>query len=245
MCSGAVSASVASNPTMARAVMKRYGGDGTKGSQPSFAAYLATQQGRTELQAFAQRVKARYWAFLRLQPAHLRSGARLFPLLQHMGNSLCAVASGWLRADLCLLLSTADPSSQRDQPSAAATKGQVKQVDDANAKVEFVLEHGLRDDRRRAEKFVAAYRMDTLSVADFRQRAELLRMFGRPLKGVPVVWWSAGLSTTMVPRLAFVAKHACASVLHASLSLCWRDQPCAVRRRVTGIWRHTPGGGRL
>ena len=75
----------------------------------------------------------------------------------------------------------------------------------------FVLEHGLRTDCRTAQALVDARATQRLTLADFQHRAEALRMFGWPLEGLATHVFSSGLTTKVLPRLAYVAEHACAS----------------------------------
>ena len=75
----------------------------------------------------------------------------------------------------------------------------------------LLLEHGVRADRRTAKTFAAASGMRRLSVADYQHRIELLRMYGCPLDGVDVLLFPRGLRTTLLPLLAFLSKHKCAT----------------------------------
>ena len=102
-------------------------------------------------------------------------------------------------------------------------------ADDADGKVALVLEHGLRHDRRAAEAFVATPRLQRFTLADYQQRIEALRMYGRPLAGVPVHWFGRGLKTTMLPRLAFVDSHACAP------TACYAVNMLATAYRMLGM----------
>ena len=90
-------------------------------------------------------------------------------------------------------------------------------ADDAERKVALVLEHGLRPNRRAAEAFMASPRRQRLTLAGCQQRVEALRMYGRPLAGVPVQWFEVDLKTVMLPRLAFIDSHACAPISFSSL----------------------------
>ena len=111
-------------------------------------------------------------------------------------------------------------------------------ADDVERKVALVLEHGLRPDRSAAEAFVVAFGLKCLALADYQQRIETLRMFGRTLAGLPVQAFRSGVKTTLVPRLTFVSEHACAfslCVLRAPVEACivpyhWRA-PSARRDR--------------
>lgn len=72
----------------------------------------------------------------------------------------------------------------------------------------LVLEQGLRADPHAAKAFLASSVLRHLTLDDYRQRMEATRMFGHPLAGVPVQWFSRGLKSYMLPRLEYVAKHA-------------------------------------
>ena len=74
----------------------------------------------------------------------------------------------------------------------------------------LVLEHGLRPDRSAAEALVASSHLKSLALADYQQRIEALRMFGCALAGVPIVAFRREIKTTLVPRLTYIAEHACA-----------------------------------
>ena len=75
----------------------------------------------------------------------------------------------------------------------------------------LLLEHGVRADRRAAERFAAARGLQRLSVADYQHRTELLRMYGCALDGADVLLFLLGLKTTFLPLLAFLCKHKCAT----------------------------------
>ena len=102
-------------------------------------------------------------------------------------------------------------------------------ADDAERKVALVLEQGLRHDPRAAEAVVAAPGLQRFTLADYQQRIEALRMYGRPLAGVPVDWFRSGLKTTMLPRLAFVDSHACAP------TACYAVNMLATAYRMLGM----------
>jgi transposase len=93
-------------------------------------------------------------------------------------------------------------------------------VDGIEDKVQFVVEHGIWPDRNAAEAFVASNLLSRFTLADYQQRAEALRMFDHPLAGAPVNFWYRTLQSYIVPRLAFVAEHACVpSSLHSKLTV--------------------------
>ena len=83
-------------------------------------------------------------------------------------------------------------------------------ADDAERKVALVLEHGIRSERSAAQVFVASRKLARLSLADYRQRIEVLCLFGHALVDVGVHSFGRGLESTMMPRLVFVQTHACA-----------------------------------
>ena len=80
-----------------------------------------------------------------------------------------------------------------------------------------MLEHGLRPDRRAAEAFVASPKLQRLSLADYRQRIEALRLFGHTLVRMWSVTFGRRLESAMMPRLVFVRTHACAPKHHVFL----------------------------
>ena len=76
----------------------------------------------------------------------------------------------------------------------------------------LLLEHGVRADQRAAARLVAARDLRYLGVADFQHRIELLHMYGCSLQApVHVIEW--GLQSKLLPLLAFLDKHKCASSL--------------------------------
>ena len=80
---------------------------------------------------------------------------------------------------------------------------------DAERKVAFVLEHRMRTEHRTAEAFIASFKARHFTLADYQQRVQALRMFGGPLEGIPICVFCVGLTTLMIPRLVYVANHAC------------------------------------
>ena len=97
-------------------------------------------------------------------------------------------------------------------------------ADDAERKVALLLEHGVRADRRAAEDFAAAPALRRLSVAGFQHRIELLRMYGCALNSFPVNWFRADLQSRMLPLLAFLVKHECASPSGLAIGMpCYRS----------------------
>ena len=74
----------------------------------------------------------------------------------------------------------------------------------------FVLSHGVRKDRRAAEAFVTSNTLRRLTLANYQHRVEALCMYGHTAVDVPVHVFRRGLSSCLLPRLAFVRKHACA-----------------------------------
>ena len=83
-------------------------------------------------------------------------------------------------------------------------------ADEDERKVALVLEHGLRSEQIAAEAFVASSSLGRLSLTNYQQRIEALRLFGHPLVGVGVESFSRGLKSITIPRLVFVQTHACA-----------------------------------
>ena len=92
-------------------------------------------------------------------------------------------------------------------------------ADEAERKVALVLEHGVRSKQSAAEAFVASPRLARLSLSDYQQRIEALRLFAPPLVGVGVEGFSRGIKSAMMPRLAFVQTHACARKHRVVLAL--------------------------
>ena len=71
-----------------------------------------------------------------------------------------------------------------------------------------MLEHGLRADRAAAEKLVASPQLQKLTLVGYQQRVEALRMYGWPLGSAGVEVLRRPLAQ-LLPRLAYVAAHAC------------------------------------
>ena len=84
-------------------------------------------------------------------------------------------------------------------------------MSETGAKVAFVLDHGLRADPRAATAFVTSKHLQPLTLAGFQQRVEVLRMFGHPTAGVPVHFFRHSIVSHMLPRLAYIKKHAYAA----------------------------------
>ena len=80
-------------------------------------------------------------------------------------------------------------------------------------KVALLLEHGVRADRRAAEKFIAHRRLQRLDVADLQHRIEMLRMYRCRLDAVHSDLFKYGVMTRLLPLLAFLDKHQCAPFL--------------------------------
>ena len=81
-------------------------------------------------------------------------------------------------------------------------------MSETDARVAFVLDHGLRADPRAAAAFVASKQLQHLTLTGFQQRAELLRMYGHPPAGVPVDFFRQSIFSQMLSRLAYIDKHA-------------------------------------
>ena len=81
---------------------------------------------------------------------------------------------------------------------------------DAEQKVAFVLEHGLRADRTAAERLLADVHLQRRTLLDLQQNVEVLRMYGYPLADVGRDLLRRRIRSTLIPRLEFVAFHACA-----------------------------------
>ena len=77
-------------------------------------------------------------------------------------------------------------------------------------KVALLLEHGVRADRRAAEKFIAHRDLQRLNVADLQHRIELLRLYRCRLDAVHADLFAHGVMTRLLPLLAYLDKHQCA-----------------------------------
>ena len=84
---------------------------------------------------------------------------------------------------------------------------------DAERKVALLLEHGVRNTRRAAEKFVAHRNLQRFDVADFQHRIELLRMYGCALDAIYARMFQHGLMTKLLPLLAYLEQHKYAPTL--------------------------------
>ena len=80
-------------------------------------------------------------------------------------------------------------------------------------KVALILEQGVRTTRRAAVQFVNSSKLQRFSPADYQHRIKLLRMYGYAVRDVPVLLFGRALKTYLVPRFAFVRKHAYALCL--------------------------------
>ena len=74
--------------------------------------------------------------------------------------------------------------------------------------VALVLEAGLRPNQCSASKFVASPKLHHLTLANYQQRIETLRMYGISASKIWLTTFQASVSTMWLPRLTFVA--ACA-----------------------------------
>ena len=79
----------------------------------------------------------------------------------------------------------------------------------------LLIEHGVRAGRVAAAAFSASPKLQRLTLADSQQRIEALRMYRRPMASVNVTAFVMGLQAVILPRLQFVAMHACALHFHA------------------------------
>ena len=75
----------------------------------------------------------------------------------------------------------------------------------------LLLEHGVRADRIAAETFVAHTHLQHFDEADYQHRIELLRMYNCRLDTIYVNLFSDGFVTKLLPLLAFLDSHKCAS----------------------------------
>jgi hypothetical protein len=161
---------------------------------------MDSAEGQEELHTFAQRVRARFEAELAKQPKPSEQG-------------VCSQLRQWRPVVVMLHRHMASPCRHGPRSTvhflASAGDTDATDVDGVEDKVLFVLEHSIRPDRCAAEAFVACNRLSRFTIADYQQRAEALRMFGHPLAGAPVKIWHRTLTGFIVPRLAFIAEHAC------------------------------------
>ena len=79
---------------------------------------------------------------------------------------------------------------------------------DVERKVALVVEHGIRAGRVAAAAFVASPKLQRLTLADYQQHIEALRMYRCRMASVNVIAFMMGLQSTILPRLQFVAMHA-------------------------------------
>ena len=103
------------------------------------------------------------------------------------------------------------------------------EADEQESKVALVLEHGLRADRAAAEALVASLSLQRLTLAGYQQRVEALSMYGWPLGSVGTYVLHKSL-THLLPRLAYVAAHACDPLRFACPSLHVFDSHASMRR---------------
>ena len=94
-------------------------------------------------------------------------------------------------------------SQHSAEPAQALPTG-----DDDVRKIALVLAHGLRADQTAASAFVASPALQHLTVSDYQQRVEALRMFGCVLPGFKVDAFGRALLTDSLPKLVFAATHA-------------------------------------
>ena len=75
----------------------------------------------------------------------------------------------------------------------------------------LMLESGLRADRCAAERLVANSTLRRRSLAGWQQHVEALRMYGHAHAGMWGLVFYRELRSALIPRLEFVAAHACAT----------------------------------
>ena len=188
------------------------GADGPPSNSTLLREFMSAAENQAEMRAWRERVASQIRAELHKQPGRLGAPGAAHAVI----HSMCTH-----RPRVCSMSSRA-PWSRRHAHARALTIWQgtgvpeTASADDAESKVALVLEHGLRPDRRAAEAFMAGPRLQRLTLAECQQRIEALRMYGRPLAGVPLRWFLSGLNTVMLPRLAFIDSHACAPTSFSS-----------------------------
>ena len=192
-----------------------HGAGGAKGAKPSFKDHMATVEGQAELRAFVKRVEARFQQDWNKVPAHLRGGALCI-------SHRCVWCMNDDELEMHLSVFECKPSMVSGTQGGLIA-GRSVAADDAERKVALLLQHGVRADRLAAERYAAAPELRRLSAAGFQHRIELLRMYGCALDSVPVNWFRADLHSRMLPLLAFLVKHECASPLGLAIGMpCYR-----------------------
>ena len=83
-----------------------------------------------------------------------------------------------------------------------AERSQSSKADETASKVALALETGLRPNQRSASRFVASPKLRRLTLANYQQRVEALRMYGISACGLWLTTFQASVSTTWLPRLA-------------------------------------------
>ena len=84
-------------------------------------------------------------------------------------------------------------------------------MEEEERKVALVLEAGLRADRPAAERLLADCFLRHRSLAGWQQHVEALRMYNYSLASVGSNSLRLAIRSSLIPRLEFVALHACAA----------------------------------
>ena len=101
-------------------------------------------------------------------------------------------------------------------PLAAGAAGGLTEGE-AERKVAFVLEHSIRADRAAAERLLNDQQLRQRTLAELKQNVEVLHMYGHPLADLDRRLLQRRIKSTLIPRLEFVAYHACAPACSTAL----------------------------
>jgi hypothetical protein len=118
--------------------------------------------------------------------------------------------------------------------AAAPASGQA--ADETDAKVALVLAHGVRAERGAASRFVSSSELKRVALAGYHQRIEALRMFGRRVAGISVMAFKRDPRRSMLPRVAYVDKHACAPYRQCVLRWRLMSRPFSPHRYARAHW---------
>ena len=181
--------------------MTTYSASGVRGGEgPTFGEHLASKAGQAQLQAFRKRVDTRLQDELHLIS---KAGAIVPCFACHIGGIQRCACPAQLKP-FCV----SSPARLTADVSNGTKAG--KCADEEERKVALVLAAGLRADRRTAEILLNDKDVRRRSLAGWRQHVEALRMYNYPSSNVSVHTLRLGLKTNFVPRMEFVALHACA-----------------------------------
>ena len=191
---------------------EKFGANGVRGDLPSFKDYIDSEAGQSELCAWQERITAQVKEDMSSRLAQLAPGANAVEHAHNVATDRYTQSS----AQVCIcpwarFVNFAPISTAYDEPLADAQRTAATGA--SERKVALVLEQGVRTDWRAARAFVKSSKLQRLSLANYQHRIELLRMYGYAVDGVPVTVFGRPLKTYLVPRFAFIRKHACALYL--------------------------------